>query len=159
MKKNNKKGFTLVELLVVIAILAILATVSVVGYTSFTKKAQQSNAQTELTQARELIRADLLTAEGDLNIEELTPASEGTTATYAIVIKADHTISYTADTTHAGKHKDFDACLKANYTDLSSLKGTFAVSNTNKAITYTLKDAVATWNLATDEITVAEKTN
>ena len=35
MKHNTKKGFTLVELLVVIAILAILATVSVVGYTSF----------------------------------------------------------------------------------------------------------------------------
>ena len=35
MRNNTKKGFTLVELLVVIAILAILATVSVVGYTSF----------------------------------------------------------------------------------------------------------------------------
>ena len=38
--KNTKKGFTLVELLVVIAILAILATVAVVGYTSFTRKAE-----------------------------------------------------------------------------------------------------------------------
>lgn len=35
MRNNTKKGFTLVELLVVIAILAILATVSVVGYTSY----------------------------------------------------------------------------------------------------------------------------
>ncbi len=35
MKTMKRKGFTLVELLVVIAILAILATVSVVGYTSF----------------------------------------------------------------------------------------------------------------------------
>ena len=41
--KNTKKGFTLVELLVVIAILAILATVAVVGYTSFTRKADISN--------------------------------------------------------------------------------------------------------------------
>ena len=41
--KNSKKGFTLVELLVVIAILAILATVAVVGYTSFTRKADISN--------------------------------------------------------------------------------------------------------------------
>lgn len=39
MKHNTKKGFTLVELLVVIAILAILATVSVVGYTSFIESA------------------------------------------------------------------------------------------------------------------------
>ena len=35
MRNNKMKGFTLVELLVVIAILAILATVSVVGYTSY----------------------------------------------------------------------------------------------------------------------------
>lgn len=39
MKNNKKRGFTLVELLVVIAILAILATVSVVGYTSFIESA------------------------------------------------------------------------------------------------------------------------
>ena len=49
MKKNTKKGFTLVELLVVIAILAILATVSVVGYTAFINKAHDSNAATELS--------------------------------------------------------------------------------------------------------------
>jgi len=43
MRNNKKKGFTLVELLVVIAILAILATVSVVGYTSFIESATVSN--------------------------------------------------------------------------------------------------------------------
>ena len=43
--KNTKKGFTLVELLVVIAILAILATVSVVGYTSFIERANRSADQ------------------------------------------------------------------------------------------------------------------
>ncbi len=40
--KSTKKGFTLVELLVVIAILAILATVSVVGYTAFVQRANRS---------------------------------------------------------------------------------------------------------------------
>ena len=47
------KGFTLVELLVVIAILAILATVSVVGYTSFINNANNSVALSELTQVRD----------------------------------------------------------------------------------------------------------
>ena len=40
--KNTKKGFTLVELLVVIAIVAILATVAIIGYTSFLDKADES---------------------------------------------------------------------------------------------------------------------
>lgn len=50
MKHNTKKGFTLVELLVVIAILAILATVSVVGYTSFIERANVAADQNEVTQ-------------------------------------------------------------------------------------------------------------
>ena len=58
--KNTRKGFTLVELLVVIAILAILATVSVVGYTSFINRANDSNAATELHQIQSYINADLM---------------------------------------------------------------------------------------------------
>lgn len=50
MKKNTQKGFTLVELLVVIAILAILASVAVVGYTSFIEKADKQAAATEMDQ-------------------------------------------------------------------------------------------------------------
>lgn len=60
MKNNKKKGFTLVELLVVIAILAILATVSILGYTSFTAKAKQSNSDNELAQIKTLFLADWL---------------------------------------------------------------------------------------------------
>lgn len=43
LKKILKKGFTLVELLVVIAILAILSTIGVVGYTAFIEKSRVSN--------------------------------------------------------------------------------------------------------------------
>ena len=60
---NTRKGFTLVELLVVIAILAILATVSVVGYTSFINRANESNAQTEAHQIESYINASLMSNE------------------------------------------------------------------------------------------------
>ncbi len=65
--KNTKKGFTLVELLVVIAILAILATVSVVGYTSYITSANNSAAQQELTQVKSFIIAYDLTDAGNKN--------------------------------------------------------------------------------------------
>ena len=52
------KGFTLVELLVVIAILAILATVSVVGYTNYIKNANESLALQELSQVKSSILAE-----------------------------------------------------------------------------------------------------
>lgn len=58
--KRTQKGFTLVELLVVIAILAILATVSVVGYTSFIDRANESNAQTEADQIKTIVENGIL---------------------------------------------------------------------------------------------------
>ena len=67
--KNTKKGFTLVELLVVIAILAILATVAVVGYTSFTEKAEKSADQQGVAQMNTVLNAaqvsDSLVVEGN----------------------------------------------------------------------------------------------
>ena len=88
--KNKKKGFTLVELLVVIAILAILATVSVVGYLAFTEKAKESNDISLTTQMNTVLQAneaqdkaetmsDVVSQldEAGLGIEKLTPTSSG----------------------------------------------------------------------------------
>ena len=62
------KGFTLVELLVVIAILAILATVSVVGYTSYIENANETVAKDTLIKIRDYaISYDI--ASGDKNGE------------------------------------------------------------------------------------------
>jgi len=58
MTKTLKKGFTLVELIVVIAIIAILATVSVVGYSAFIKNANQSKVNQELAQVENVLRAE-----------------------------------------------------------------------------------------------------
>ncbi len=97
-KSNNKKGFTLVELLVVIAILAILAVVSVVGYTSFTKKAQVSNDLSLTTQMNNILQAEEVTGEknetaydavqqleeGGLDVTKLTPTTNGYNYVYDI---------------------------------------------------------------------------
>ena len=80
--KNKKKGFTLVELLVVIAILAILAAVSVVGYLAFTEKAKLSNDQTTI----KMINDNLMAA----SIEE-----KPKTAGEAIVLL--NTLGFTKD--------------------------------------------------------------
>lgn len=66
---KRKKGFTLVELLVVIAILAILSSVSVVGYLGFTKKAKESNAITEMKQMDTLLRGKYLSSKAPTSSE------------------------------------------------------------------------------------------
>ncbi len=89
--QKKKKGFTLVELLVVIAILAILASVSVVGYLSFTNKAKESNDTSLTTQMNTILQGEGATEganktahdavldlkDNGLDVTKLTPTSEG----------------------------------------------------------------------------------
>ena len=70
--KQTKKGFTLVELLVVIAILAILATVSVVGYTSFITRANLSNDQATIAMINRNLQAEFVTGKPESAGEALT---------------------------------------------------------------------------------------
>ncbi len=91
MKKQIKKGFTLVELLVVIAIIAILSVVSVVGYTSFTKKAKVSNDISLTNQLNTILQSNEVKdgknktaheaivelVDGGFNVEKFTPTTEG----------------------------------------------------------------------------------
>lgn len=50
-KKNNRKGFTTVELVIVIAVIAILATVLIPTFSNLIGKANQSNALSEANSA------------------------------------------------------------------------------------------------------------
>ena len=83
MKKSNKKGFTLVELIVVIAIMAILAAVLVPTVTNKIKDANESSAKSSVSALAESIRADIITANTNTNLTfqgeyctvTITPAS------------------------------------------------------------------------------------
>ena len=119
---KKKKGFTLVELLVVIAILAVLATVSVVGYMGFTKKAHESNDIGLTTQMNTILQAEEVTnkpttpheavkqlANGGVDVEKLTPTTDGYNYVYDLdanrmfllddnrAVVAPTNIEYTAD--------------------------------------------------------------
>ena len=58
MKKSNKKGFTIVELVIVIAVIGILATVLIPTFSSIVEKAQISSAQQEARNVLTLALAD-----------------------------------------------------------------------------------------------------
>lgn len=58
MKKLNKKGFTIVELVIVIAVIAILAGVLIPTFATVVEKANQSKAMQEAKNAYELYLSD-----------------------------------------------------------------------------------------------------
>lgn len=168
--KKTKKGFTLVELMVVIAILAILATVSVVGYTSFIKKAEQSNAVTELKQVATYVDAETSTG-NKLVVGELSAATDGGTgALYAFTSEGLVTVQFAAKKVGESSFEweevatgsatvtaptDWTVAIKALSADFEKLEGTFTVDTTNSVVTYTSKnnaDAKATWTVGTFEV-------
>ena len=69
MKTQSKKGFTIVELVIVIAVIAILAAVLIPTFINLTKKANEANAQLEAKNLITEMLANILTGkEGDADL-------------------------------------------------------------------------------------------
>ena len=66
MKKSNKKGFTLVELIVVIAIMAILAAVLVPTIVNKINDAKESAAKSDLSTVANAIQSEIISTNSGL---------------------------------------------------------------------------------------------
>ena len=79
MKNNTKKGFTIVELVIVIAVIAILSAVLIPTFSSVVKKAEESAMESEVATARTILLTEI----------EVDGLQEG--ANYYIYYKKDKT--------------------------------------------------------------------
>ncbi len=126
MTKTLKKGFTLVELIVVIAIIAILATVSVVGYSAFIENANKSKVNQELAQAENVLRAEA--------VETVTVSLQEGTPVPTLVMSLDGSkIKFTF--THATSddvQKLLDALIEE--VELSALEGNFTLTQDGQEV-------------------------
>ncbi len=168
LSQEKKKGFTLVELLVVIAIIAILATVSTVGYLGFTKQAKISNDLTELTQYKTLITGLTLDEKGasvEVKEKESEEASETTknyTITYTFEANNKHSLKITDGTKEKGEDI-IKALLGSDWIDGGHVIVNFdtaegKTTNVTSIAYYHHYDADTTngsviWNIADDTVT------
>lgn len=86
MKKNNRKGFTIVELVIVIAVIAILAGVLIPTFAGITAKAKKSAAEQEATNLyKEVYALDMSDGKLDGKDGKNAVAIEGKKFTYEVI--------------------------------------------------------------------------
>lgn len=135
MSNKLKKGFTLVELIVVIAIIAILSTVSVVGYSAFIKNANQSKVDQELAQVENILMAEAVST---VTVSLDTPETDDPTLVMSL---EGSKIKFTF--THATPGDVQDLLDKLfDEVELPTLKGVFTL--TENELEYRLDDVFAT---------------
>ena len=72
MRKNNKKGFTLAELLIVVAIIAVLTAIAIPVFTTQLEKSREATDQANLRSAYAEQMTQLLTWDGQATIPDIT---------------------------------------------------------------------------------------
>lgn len=113
--KNKKKGFTLVELIVVLAILAILAAMLVPALTGYIDKANEKKAVAAARQyaiAAQSVVADAYAANDKVTKIDVTAVAEdGTiTATVSGTIAAENVDTYKTEFQKLAEMKKNDTC-------------------------------------------------
>ena len=129
MKKMNKKGFTIVELVIVIAVIAILAGVMIPTFGGIIKTANESNVKSAAAATfKDLYGVDLSDGAVDKSTESVDCDPDVTKAIAEMYTSADIAVSYKASAD--GKTITFE------YTDVK------------KAITVKTTDNCANWTVS-----------
>jgi type IV pilus assembly protein PilA len=104
-QKKNQKGFTLVELLIVIAIIGILAAIAIPQFSSYRQKAYMAVTKSDVKNAYTAVQAYISENPGQtLTVEPVTgPGAFGTPLGSARVSK-DVTVSIASDGAVTGTH-------------------------------------------------------
>ena len=97
-KKNNRKGFTIVELVIVIAVIAILASVLIPTFSGVVEKANKSKALQEVKSAYTATLAEVLSDNDSANDNSLDSVVVNYTGFYIQITNGNATVVSGSDT-------------------------------------------------------------
>lgn len=144
MKKNNKKGFTIVELVIVIAVIAILAAVLIPTFSGVIEKANQNAAMQAARNEYELFLADHAAEVGDdMNLDIVvtkdtkTYVFKVTKGQFGAEVKATaYTVADKADLSKVYTAVKSAEVTNSNYTNYYTINGnTYTQATTYNAET------------------------
>lgn len=69
MNKNTSKGYTLVELVIVVGMVGILSSMAYSAYTGYTKEADRAQAQADLYEIAQIMEREFTTTRSYLNVD------------------------------------------------------------------------------------------
>lgn len=137
---NAQKGFTLIELMIVIAIIGILAAIAIPQYQNYIAKSQVSRAMGELGAIKTAVESCV--NEGKIGVGECNLGMTASNILSAVKVNGGTAISAGGTNTQA-------------LTDSTTIEGTFGnkaastlVGTTPKTLTWT-RDANGSWSCAT----------
>lgn len=147
MKKNNNKGFTLMEMLIVVAIIAVLVAIAIPVFTNQLEKAREATDAANIRSAYAEVMATALTDtdRADATDAELTNDVKKTVSEGKAV--------WSKDVNAVQKQKEWQN------TTISNIAGIELGKDGKKITANTLKGWTISYSEVSGECTITEKTN
>ena len=130
---RKRKGFTLVELMVVIAVIATLATVSVIGYRTFVRRETINASVTEADQAAQVIISQVASSnEGQITLYNKDTGNKLASLGEVYFTYENGNLQVNSEypagtTTTKDSIVEFDSALRYYFPSIVSLPGTFTM--------------------------------
>ena len=141
MKAQMQKGFTLIELMIVVAIIGILAAIAIPQYQTYVAKSQVSRAVAESGAVKTAVEACILDGKTTVSATACDPQATGST-----ILTGATQVGATLPTGTGVPQVTIGTSATANTTIVATLGNSAAQAINSNTITWTRDAASGTWS-------------